>query len=535
MEEKLYYNGKVYCGGGRYAQAFWVREGRFRWAGDDAALLAAAPEDCPRLDLHGATVLPGLNDSHLHLLEVGLDLDAVDLYGAASAEELLVRCRAYVTRRRPAPGQTVVGNGWNEDCFAAPVIPTREMLDGAVSDRPLVLNRVCGHLLCCNTAALAAAGITAATPAPEGGGIDLGPDGAPNGILRDNAMALLNPLLPGKTPERCEAAYLAAMARAASYGLTSVQTCDPHADSWPAVLAALRALGQKGLITVRMNLQCAFETPGQLQAFFDAGNHPGTGGRLWQVGSLKLFADGSLGARTAWLRRDYADAPGVRGLCCMDKPTALAMVRLANGNGMPVVAHAIGDAAIEQMLDVYREASPAGNPLRNGIIHCQITTPDQWQRFADEKAAAYVQPVFIDYDHRIAAARCGGELAATSYAFHTPAALGVHISYGTDAPVEDCNPFVNLYTAVTRRARDGAPAGGWHPAERAGREEAVDRYTIGSAWAEHAENIKGRIAPGYLADFTVLDRDYFTVPEDEIAQIQATRTVVGGQEVFVRG
>ena len=534
MEEKLYYHGKVYCGSGRYAEAFWVRDGRFRSVGTDAALLAAVPADCPRLDLGGATVLPGLNDSHMHLLEIGLDLDTVDLYAASSVGVLLNRCRAFIARRQPAQGAAVVGNGWNEDKFDHPAIPTRTKLDTAAPDRPLVLNRVCGHMLTCNTAALCAAGITENTPVPAGGGIDLGPDGTPNGILRDNAMALLDPLLPGKTAARCEEAYLAAMARAAACGITSVQTNDPHADTWPAVLAALQSLERKDLLTVRINLQCAFETPAQLQSFFDAGWRPGKGGRRWQVGSLKLFTDGSLGARTARLRQDYADAPGERGLLCMDKPTALAMVRLANGHGMPAVAHAIGDAAIEQMLDVYREVGPAGNPLRNGIIHCQITTPDQWRRFASERVAAYVQPIFLNYDHTIAAARVGEALAATSYAFSTPAAYGARISYGTDAPVEDCNPFANLYCAVTRKGLDGAPAGGWHPEERLGRGSAVDHYTIESAWAEHAENIKGRIAPGYLADFAVLDRDYFTVPEAEIPGIQITRTAVGGREVFVR-
>ncbi|MDD4849854.1 MAG: amidohydrolase [Gemmiger sp.] len=530
--DTIYHNGRFYIGPGRFAQAVWLKAGRFYRVSDSATLLAEAPAACQKIDLEGKVALPGFNDSHLHLLSIGQELGMVDLYGVTSVEALLDRCRAFLARRQPPPGQTVVGNGWNQDLFASPAIPTRTQLDAVAPAQPLILNRVCGNLLCCNTAALRQAGITAATPVPPGGGIDLGPDGQPNGILRDNAIALLDPLLPPPTAESCRTAYLAAMAHAAACGITSVQTNDCNAATWPVVLAALRQLEDAGLLTLRLNLQCAFDTPAALEQFFAAGNRAGQGGKWWRVGALKLFVDGSLGARTAWLRTPYADAPGEYGLCCLSKADALAMARLANAHGLTVVAHAIGDAAIAQMLAVYRQVGPAGNPLRNGIIHCQITTPGQWAEFAALKAPAYVQPIFIDYDHTIAQARCGAALAETSYAFGTPAAQGVRICYGTDAPVESLNPFPNLYCAITRQALNGTPAGGWHPAQRVSREEALAHYTADSAWAEFAEGEKGKIAPGYLADFVVLDKDYFTVPEGEIPGIRVTRTIVGGRQVF---
>jgi predicted amidohydrolase YtcJ len=529
IKDTLYVNGKIYLGKGKFAQAMLVRDGRFAGVGTNSELNAAAAT-AETIDLKGACVLPGLNDSHMHLLEVGRDLSRIDLYGCRSLQELQQRCTDFLRRRSLPRNETAVGNGWNQDLFVMPRIPTRTDLDFVCRDRPLILNRVCGHILSCNTAALSAAGITETTPVPAGGGIELGADGKPNGVLRDNAIALLDPLLPTEDVRGIKAAYQSAMAHAAACGLTSVQTNDSSAKDWPLVFAALQELEDDALLTLRMTMQCSLDTPEALEDFVRRGPH---GGKLWHTGPLKLFLDGSLGARTAWLSGGYADLPGEHGLCCLAQSKAQKMVRFANAHGMSAAAHAIGDAAITEMLDVCRAVDPTGtNPLRNAVVHCQITTPEQWHRFAAQNISAMVQPVFLDYDRQIAAARCGEVLAASSYAFGTAAALGVHVSYGTDSPVEDLNPFANLYCAVTRCGFDGSPLGGWHPQERVSREEALAHYTVESAWAEFAEQEKGRIAPGFLADFVVIDRDYFTIPEAQIKEIQVLRTVVGGREVY---
>ena len=530
---RLFYNGHFYTGPGYAASVLWAQGGRIRALGGPE-LLAAAPPELPRTDLGGGWALPGFNDSHLHLLDVGRGLASVDLFGASGPADIAARCAAFVRAHAVPPGQAVYGNGWNQDLFAGPhALPTRADLDAAVPDHPLLLDRVCGHIMLCNTAALRAAGITSQTPDPPGGGIDRGPGGEPNGLLRDNAVALVRPLLPAETPAACAGRWRAALAHAAAHGLTSVQTCDVRSRDWPTVLAALEELDAQDALPLRLTLQCAMDTPADLQALWDAGYRPGAHGKRWKIGPLKLFLDGSLGARTAWLRGGYADAPGAHGLCCLPMAEALALARKADAAGMQVVAHAIGDGAMEEMLDIIETLNaPRGgaNPLRHGVVHCQVTAPGQWDRLAALGAGALVQPIFLDYDHTIVTARCGAALAGTSYAFGDAVRRGLPVSYGTDAPVESLDPLRNLYAAVTRRPLSGGAP--WQPQQAVTRAQALFCYTQGSAWQEFAEAEKGRLAPGFLADFTVLDRDYFTVPEADIPRLRVQVTVTGGQFVY---
>ena len=530
---RLFYNGHFYTGPGYAASVLWAQGGRIRALGGPE-LLAAAPPELPRTDLGGGWALPGFNDSHLHLLDVGRGLASVDLFGASGPADIAARCAAFVRAHAVPPGQAVYGNGWNQDLFAGPhALPTRADLDAAVPDHPLLLDRVCGHIMLCNTAALRAAGITSQTPDPPGGGIDRGPGGEPNGLLRDNAVALVRPLLPAETPAACAGRWRAALAHAAAHGLTSVQTCDVRSRDWPTVLAALEELDAQDALPLRLTLQCAMDTPADLQALWDAGYRPGAHGKRWKIGPLKLFLDGSLGARTAWLRGGYADAPGAHGLCCLPMAEALALARKADAAGMQVVAHAIGDGAMEEMLDIIETLNaPRGgaNPLRHGVVHCQVTAPGQWDRLAALGAGALVQPIFLDYDHTIVTARCGAALAGTSYAFGDAVRRGLPVSYGTDAPVESLDPLRNLYAAVTRRPLSGGAP--WQPQQAVTRAQALFCYTQGSAWQEFAEAEKGRLAPGLLADFTVLDRDYFTVPEADIPRLRVQATVTGGQVVY---
>ena len=530
---RLFYNGHFYTGPGYAASVLWAQGGRIRALGGPE-LLAAAPPELPRTDLGGGWALPGFNDSHLHLLDVGRGLASVDLFGASGPADIAARCAAFVRAHAVPPGQAVYGNGWNQDLFAGPhTLPTRADLDAAVPDHPLLLDRVCGHIMLCNTAALRAAGITSQTPDPPGGGIDRGPGGEPNGLLRDNAVALVRPLLPAETPAACAGRWRAALAHAAAHGLTSVQTCDVRSRDWPTVLAALEELDAQDALPLRLTLQCAMDTPEDLQALWDAGYRPGAHGKRWKIGPLKLFLDGSLGARTAWLRGGYADAPGAHGLCCLPMAEALALARKADAAGMQVVAHAIGDGAMEEMLDIIETLNaPRGgaNPLRHGVVHCQVTAPGQWDRLAALGAGALVQPIFLDYDHTIVTARCGAALAGTSYAFGDAVRRGLPVSYGTDAPVESLDPLRNLYAAVTRRPLSGSAP--WQPQQAVTRAQALFCYTQGSAWQEFAEAEKGRLAPGFLADFTVLDRDYFTVPEADIPRLRVQATVTGGQVVY---
>ena len=233
------------------------------------------------------------------------------------------------------------------------------------------------------------------------------------------------------------------------------------------------------------------------------------------------------------MRKEYQDDPGNRGVECITKEEMDEFCRLADAAGIQVVTHVIGDRAIEDVIESYEKVLHDGkNPLRHALIHCQITDREMMERIAGDDILICYQPIFLDYDMHVVTDRCGEELSSTSYAFGTAKKLGIHVSYGTDSPVEDCNPFPNLYSAVTRRDQKGWPEGGFFPEERVDIEDAVDAYTIGSAYNEFAEDFKGRLKPGYLADMAVLDTDIFTCRPEEIRTILPVMTIVDGQIVY---
>ena len=252
-----------------------------------------------------------------------------------------------------------------------------------------------------------------------------------------------------------------------------------------------------------------------------------------KIGPLKMFTDGSLGARTALMRQDYADAPGQRGIEILTQQELDELVRMADENGMQIAIHAIGDKANEMVLDSYQKViGPEGNTHRHGIVHCQITDLPMLKRYQQMDVYAMVQPIFLHYDLHIVEDRVGKELAATSYAFHTMNQMGLHVSYGTDSPVEDMDPIQNLHCAVCRQDLKHFPAGGYVPEERVDIFQAVDDYTIGGAQNAFEENQKGRLQPGYLADLVMLDQDIFHVPSDKILDTQVLMTMVGGKVVY---
>lgn len=252
-------------------------------------------------------------------------------------------------------------------------------------------------------------------------------------------------------------------------------------------------------------------------------------------GALKLFKDGSLGARTALMLNDYADAKGTKGAEALSDKKLQELCHLATANGFTIVTHAIGDGAVESVIRAYEKTmKKCKNPMRHGIVHCQITSKEQLERIADLNICVMFQPIFLDYDTKIVKSRVGENLASTSYAFNTLKELGAPISFGTDSPVEGLNPFPNIYCAVTRMDMDGKPTGGFYPKEKMSVEDAIDAYTYGSAYNEFKENFKGRIKPGYVADLIVLDKDIFTIDEANIKDIQVEMTMIDGEFVYSR-
>ena len=539
MEQTILINGKIYLERDRFASALLVENGRIAAVGDSADLLAQAPEAAV-YDCAGRTVIPGLNDSHLHLLHIADQLARVDICGCTSVEDLIRRCKAFLAENPKAREQGLHSVGWNQDLFDVPRIPTRHDLDQIATDIPIVLERICGHILTTNTRAIELLGLTADSPQYAGGTFEFGEDGQPNGIFTENACRYAIDLIPSPSIEEQEALLLRTMDYAVAHGLTSVQSNDAgtsrSAAMGPQFFAMVRQIYARGAAPLRYRHQVCFQHPDQFAQFLRSGEreHPAYQGDSWlTMGPLKLFKDGSLGARTATMRQEYRDDPGNYGVECTDDALMLQFCRMAQDAGMQVVTHAIGDDAISRTLDAYESVNlPGENPLRHGVVHCQITDLPMLQRMVDSKIAAFYQPIFLDYDMQVLESRVGKELASTSYAFATFPKMGGKVGYGTDAPVENCNPFPNIYSAVTRMNLKGQPEGGFYPQEKVDIYDAIDAYTTGSAWCEFAEDEKGRLKPGYLADLVVLDTDIFTCPERDIPGILPVMTMVGGRIVF---
>ncbi|HJA36170.1 MAG TPA: amidohydrolase [Firmicutes bacterium] len=528
------YHANAYVARDRFAQALWIEDGVIRQVGSDEEILAAAPADAQRIDAQGHTLVPGFIDSHQHLYHVGQNLLTVDLSHCTSLDQIVEAGRQFIQQHQVPPGETVQGWGWNQDYFTeGPQMPTRHTLDQISTEHPLLFTRACGHVMTCNTLALQKAGVWDEVPQVEGGQLDLEEDGRPNGIVREsNAKQLFDGLLPQETEAKQEQILQAAMDYAAKKGVTSVQTNDVAGDNFAQMLSLYDRITHDRR-SLRVYMQCCMMTKEQLQAFLDAGHRTGKGDEWLKIGPLKMFTDGSLGARTALMRQDYADAPGQRGIEILTQQELDELVRMADENGMQIAIHAIGDKANEMVLDSYQKViGPEGNTHRHGIVHCQITDLPMLKRYQQMDVYAMVQPIFLHYDLHIVEDRVGKELAATSYAFHTMNQMGLHVSYGTDSPVEDMDPIQNLHCAVCRQDLKHFPAGGYVPEERVDIFQAVDDYTIGGAQNAFEENQKGRLQPGYLADLVMLDQDIFHVPSDKILDTQVLMTMVGGKVVY---
>ena len=529
----IYTGGQVFTGALPLAEAFIVEDGCFLSVGTDAQILSLRQEGDAIVPLEGGFVCPGFKDSHMHLLNYGNTMEMCDLTGAAttSLTALQDALRAFAAEH---PEGWLLGRGWNQDYFSpAGDIPTRHDLDAISADRPICITRCCGHCLTVNTRALELLGLDASTPVPEGGAIDVDADGRLTGVFRDTAMVLVQSRLPKPTRDDMKRMIRTACKALNSVGVTSCQSddfcCFENVD-WRDVLAAFQEVEQEGGLTVRVYEQSQLTNMQELQAFLDMGYTTGVGSELFRIGPLKMLGDGSLGARTAYLSQSYADAPGEKGIAIFTQEQFNDMVALARSRNMSAAIHAIGDGILDRVLNAYEYAAklyPDAN-VRSGVVHVQLTRPDQLQRMKELGLHAYVQTIFIDYDSHIVHARAGEQLAGTSYAFREMQQLGITVSNGTDSPVENPNPMRGLQCAVTRQPLDGSLPP-YRPEEALSVENALQIYTAGGAYASFEEETKGKIAPGMLADFTVLAENPFDVPTGDIHRIQTRSTYLGGK------
>ena len=533
MTATLIRNANIYVQRGRFEEALLVEDGFITAIGTNEEIAARAPADAEVFDAQGRTIVPGFNDSHQHLFNTGIALTDIRLHKATSIREVKEIARRYIEERRPAPGTVLHGMGWNQDYFTDEArLLTRADLDDITTEYPLIFERACGHMLTANTAALERAGITRDTVVPEGGSIGHDENGELNGIFAENARGPLTALFRNRSAEDCAELIRTGMRHAAETGVTSVQTCDLREGTWRTVLEAYNSVMADNPVT-RVSHQAYFSKPEEYREFLAEGHVTKSGTPFHRFGPLKLFVDGSLGARTAYMREPYHDAPETRGISTLTPEQLDALVGTAVEHHCGVAIHAIGDAAVEEVLDAYDRVCTDGmNPNRLGIIHVQITDRPLVERFTKNHILALVQPIFLHYDTTIVEDRVGKDLAATSYA--TMKKLGIHMSFGTDSPIEDMNPIDNLYCAVTRSNLKGEPAGGFHPEECLDIYDAVDAYTTESAYATFEEDIKGRLLPGYYADLVVLSENIFEMPKTELRRTKVDATMVGGRFVFMR-
>lgn len=538
--ETLFYNAKVYIEREKFAEAVLVKDGIISKVGTSEELLKEADKDCKKIDCQGKTIIPGLNDSHMHLLVLGESLQTVKLTNSKSIDEIIERCRKFIKENPELSKNGVFAIGWNQDLFEGDKrIPNRHDVDKISTEVPIILRRVCGHQMVSNTKAIEMLGIDGNSEQYEGGTFEIGEDGYPNGVFTENACRKLRKVIPEFSLEDREKMAVEAMKHAVSFGITSVQSNDLGAvvlGEKDKYFKMFRKIYEEGKGLLRYHHQITFQSPEELKEYAEngelvKGNYPEDS---WvTLGPLKLFKDGSLGARTAMLENDYADDPGNHGEERFDEKYIDDLCRAADEHGMQIATHVIGDAATNSVMKTYEKLIKDGkNPLRHALIHCQITNKEMLENIAEKNVLVMYQPIFLDYDMHIVESRCGKDLASTSYAFNTLDKLGGKISYGTDCPVEGCNPFPNIYCAVTRKDLKGNPAEGFYTEECVDVYTAVDAYTEGSAYAQFMEDKKGRIKEGYYADMVILDKDIFTVDSLEIKDIKPLLTMVGGKIVY---
>lgn len=503
------------------------------------------------IDAEGRLVVPGFNDAHVHFVSGGVSLENVRLKDARSADEFVQRIVDYA--RTLPPGAWVTGGDWDEHQWNPATLPDAALLDAALAkagmpDRAVCVARYDGHMELANSVAMRLAGLNARTPEVPGGEIVRYPPGSahgggrhgagrkgaagePNGLLKDAAMAYVDKIVPPMTRERRLRAITVALEHAASVGVTSVQDMNPE----PEDMAIYAELAEKGALTTRI-----YAAPYLVRwkEFAGVGVRRAFGSPWLRIGALKGYADGSLGARTAYFFEPFSDAP-THGLLSDEMHPVDAMRQRmmgADAAGLQLCIHAIGDAGISAILDLFDEVARAHGPAdrRFRIEHAQHMAAKDFDRFAALGVVASMQPYHAIDEASWAEGRIGPDRIKRTYAFRTFIDKGVHLAFGTDWDVAPLNPMLGLYAAVTRAGLDGKTPGGWVPEQKITILEAVTAYTRGSAYAEFQENVKGTLAPGKLADLVILSDDIFRIPPEKIRDVKVVTTIAGGRVTWPR-
>ena len=515
------------------AQAIAVLGGRIVAVGTEADVMAWRGTATKVVQAGGKRMVPGFNDAHVHILDGGMTLESVQLHEATSAEDFARRIAEQAART--PKGQWIEGGNWDETRWKVVALPTRQLIDGAAPDVPVAVSRYDGHAIVVNSLALKLAGITAATPDPPGGVIVRDAQGEPTGALKDAAADLVFRVIPPLSHAQRRAYIEHALRHAASLGVTSMQdmsNADVAVDY--ANIAVYAELREEGRLTARIYAAPALSG---VEDWMKIGLRRAFGDASFRVGAFKSFADGSAGSRTAYFFEPYTDNPNWRGLISKGmQPLPQARTRMlqADAAGFQLCTHAIGDAAISTVLDLYADVA-AANGLRDRrwrIEHSQHMAAKDFDRFAKLGVIASVQPFHAIDDGRWIEERIGHDRASRTYAFRTMLEHGIHLAFGTDWSVAPLDPMQTLYAATTRATLDGKNPGGWFPEQKLTIAEALTAYTQGSAYAEFQETEKGTLRPGALADFVLLSEDVLAIPAERLREVKVLETWVGGQRVY---
>jgi len=491
--------------------------------GSNADIEAYIGKETEVISVAGGMLVPGMIDTHVHFVTGGSGLAAVQLRDAATPEEFVERVGAFA--KTLEPGEWILNGNWDHENWGGE-LPRRDWIDAVTPDNPLWINRLDGHMALANSLALEKAGVDPDSPDVAGGEIVRDESGVPTGVLKDNAMGLVDSAVPDPGEAQLDRQVAAAMAHVASNGVTSVHDMA----GWDSLAAYRRAKDNGDLIT-RIYSVMPLKDWERLR---DEVTANGRGDHWLQIGGLKGFMDGSLGSHTAAFFEPFTDAPDDLGLLINDLDDMRSWIGAADEAGLHVMVHAIGDRAIRSLLDIYLDVveENGARDRRFRIEHAQHIHPQDIERFAVQDVIASMQPYHAIDDGRWAEKVIGPERARTTYAFHSLIESGAHVSFGSDWFVAPPTPLEGIYAAVTRRTLDGANPEGWVPQQKIAVEQALRAYTSEAAYASFEEHVKGMLKPGMLADFVLLDRDITAIPAEQIADTEVLKTVVGGRVVF---
>jgi len=535
--DTIFYNGIIHSldSAQNTCSALAVKNGIIISMGHDEEILEKACDETQIINLHGSLMLPGFTDSHMHLLYFAQLLQTIDLSEATSFQDVKVLFQDRIKSNPPAEGKWFSGTGFNQDNWDIKKVPTRRDLDMISEEIPITIRRACLHITVCNTRAMQLLNLMDARSSTTDISMGFYEDGTPDGILKEDSQNLVAAIQPKPDSEEISRMIMEASQLAASKGITEIHSDDFKflPDEWgKTIIDVYTKLSDAEKLPVRIYQQCSLWDMSSLQNFLESGFRTGYGSGFYHIGPLKLILDGSLGAHTAWLKAPYKNAPETCGMANMTDDELYNLMRTGHEHGLQIAVHCIGDAALQQALECFNriQSEHPRSDCRHGIVHCQIMSSEQQEQFRKQNLLAYVQPIFLRCDMNIVEDCIEQELVSQSYNWRRFIDLGVHMSGGSDCPVEAFDILPNLEYAVTRMNPDTGQC--WIPENAVSLDEAIRMFTTEGAYTSFSESVRGTLSIGKYADLVVLNKNILRIPADEIHTAKVLLTMVGGRIIF---